>query len=409
MNCPRKDHSNESCADGVQSRRPLQLKRKEKMKILITAPENDSHTAPLKWALEQAGYSVACWSGLGWTDITQASISLLPDLQIKDAQIKDAQIKATQLKLGHHPVEPGDVIWIRKPAEPKPNPQTAAEDAKFAANEYRSFYHSLIYLLETLPVRVVNKYAASRFINNKSVQLLLARNCGMNVPRTLMSNSPQAVREYFRANPQRMICKTFSTHIWEKEQGGPVVVTETFELSADRLPSDEVLTFAPAIYQEMVVKKFDVRMVLLGAAVYSYSLHNPKGALDWRADSAHGLVRVEPIATPPEVEKSVLAFAAKSGIAFGSFDFAIDNQDRWWFLEVNEGGQFLWLDAANADLHVQEKFLAFLTSPDGSSRQTLEARQPEFPSWSDYLGSPAKARQLPEEADPDASFVSIEA
>jgi glutathione synthase/RimK-type ligase-like ATP-grasp enzyme len=364
------------------------------MKILITAPENDSHTAPLKWGLEQAGYSVACWAGLGWADAKQASISLLAD---------------AQLKLGHHLVGPGDVIWIRKPAEPKPNPQGAAEDAKFAANEYRSFYHSLMYLLETLPVRVVNKYAASRFINNKSVQLLLARACGMNVPRTLMTNSPQAVREYFRGNPQRTICKTFSTHIWEKEQGGPVAVTETFELNADMLPSDEVFTYAPAIYQEMVVKKFDVRMVLLGEAVYSYSLHNPKGALDWRADATHGLVRVEPIITPPEVEKSVLAFAAKSGIAFGSFDFAIDNQDRWWFLEVNEGGQFLWLDAANAGLHLQEKFLAFLTAPAGSSRQMLEARQSEFPSWSDYLASPAKGQQLPEEADPDASFVSIEA
>jgi glutathione synthase/RimK-type ligase-like ATP-grasp enzyme len=266
-----------------------------------------------------------------------------------------------------------------------------------------------MYLLETLPVRVVNKYAASRFIDNKAVQLLLARDCGMNVPRTLMTNSPQAVREYFRDNPQRMICKTFSTHIWEKEQGGPIVVTETFELSADMLPSDEVLTYAPAIYQELVVKKFDVRMVLLGAAVYSYSLHNPKGALDWRGDAAQGFVRVEPIITPPEVEKSVLAFAAKSGIACGSFDFAIDNQDRWWFLEVNEGGQFLWLDAANAGLHVQEKFLAFLTAPAGASRQMLEAKQSEFPSWSDYLASPAKERQLPEEADPDASFVSIEA
>jgi glutathione synthase/RimK-type ligase-like ATP-grasp enzyme len=380
------------------------LRGKKKMKILITAPENDNHTAPLKWALEQAGYSVACWAGLGWTEAKQASISLLPDLEIKDLQIKD-----TQLKLGRHLVEPGDVIWIRKPADPKPNPQTAAEDAKFAANEYRSFYHSLMYLLETLPARVINKYAASRFINNKSVQLLLARDCGMNVPRTLMTNSPQAVRDYFRGNPQRTICKTFSTHIWEKEQGGPVMVTETFELSADKLPSDEVLTYAPAIYQELIVKKFDVRMVLLGAAVYSYSLHNPKGALDWRGDATQGLVRVEAIVTPPEVEKSVLAFAAKSGIAFGSFDFAIDNQDRWWFLEVNEGGQFLWLDAANADLHVQEKFLAFLTSPDGSSRQMLEARQSEFPSLSDYLASPAKDRQLPEEADPDASYVSIEA
>ncbi len=368
------------------------------MKILITAPENENHTAPLKWALEQAGYSVACWAGLGWTEDKQASISLLPDMQFKD----------TQLKLGRHVVEPGDVIWIRRPLEPKPNPQTAPEDAKFAANEYRSFFDSLMYLLEKLPVRVVNKYTASRFINNKSVQLVLARACGMNVPSTLMTNSPPAVRDYFRNGSQRTICKVFSTHIWEKEQGGPIVVTETFELSADKLPSDEVLTYAPAIYQELVVKKFDVRMVLLGAAVFSYALHTPEGALDWRGDATHGLVRVEPIITPPEVEKSVLAFAEKSGIACGSFDFAIDNQDRWWFLEVNEGGQFLWLDAANADLHVQEKFLAFLTAPAGSSRQTLEAKQSEFPSWSAYLASPAKELQLPEEADPDASYVSME-
>src|SRR5436305_15235569 len=91
------------------------LRGKKKMKILITAPENENHTAPLKWALEQAGYSVACWAGLGWTEAKQASISLLED---------------TQLKLGRHLVEPGDVIWIRRPVEPKPNPQTAAEDAK---------------------------------------------------------------------------------------------------------------------------------------------------------------------------------------------------------------------------------------------------------------------------------------
>src|SRR5215475_2191818 len=104
-------------------------RRRRPMKILITAPENDNHTAPLKWALEQAGYSVACWAGLAWTEARQASISLLED---------------TQVKLGHHLVEPGDVIWVRRPVEPKPNPQTAPEDAKFAANEYRSFYHSLM-------------------------------------------------------------------------------------------------------------------------------------------------------------------------------------------------------------------------------------------------------------------------
>jgi len=174
------------------------------------------------------------------------------------------------------------------------------------------------------------------------------------------------------------------------------------------LPVDEVLTYAPAIYQEMVVKQFDVRMVLLGQAVFSYALHNPKGALDWRQDAGQGLVQVEPIVTPPDVEAHVLAFASRSGIAYGSFDFAVDAQGKWWFLEVNEGGQFLWLDEFNPNVHMQEKFSAFLTSPGSSSKQSIEERQSLFPSWKGYLASPAKDEVLPEEVDSEATFVSTE-
>jgi len=205
-----------------------------------------------------------------------------------------------------------------------------------------------------------------------------------------------------------MICKAFFPHIWQKQGSTSVAVTETFEISPEMLPADEVLTYAPAIYQEMVVKQFDVRMVLLGTTVYSCALHNPKGAIDWRQDASQGLVQVESIATPADVEQAVLAFAGRSGISYGSFDFAVDGDGQWWFLEVNEGGQFLWLDAFNHSLHVQEKFLAFLTSPEGSSRQTIEERQLLFPSWQDYLDSPAKAQQMPEEAQADPAFVSTE-
>jgi len=364
------------------------------MKILIVAPENDNHTAPLKWALQQGGFGVACWAGLGWAKKRQAAISLS---------------SANRVQLGEHVLEPGDVVWVRRPDPPKLNPQAAPEDQKFAVAEYRWFFQSVMYLLETLPVRCINKYSASRFINNKSVQLLLARACGMNVPATLMTNSPGAVRDYFQQTASRTICKAFFPHIWQKQAETSVAVTETFELTKEMLPADEVLTYAPAIYQEMVVKQFDVRMVVLGNAVHSYSLHNPTGAIDWRQDVGQGLVQVQPIETPPEVEESVLAFVARSQIAYGSFDFAVDNNGQWWFLEVNEGGQFLWLDDFNASLHVQEKFLAFLTSPEGSSKKILEERQLLFPSWKDYLDSPAKDAQAPEEADSEATFVSVEA
>jgi glutathione synthase/RimK-type ligase-like ATP-grasp enzyme len=363
------------------------------MKIVILALENDNHTAPIKWSLEQAGYNVVCWAGLGWEPERQASISFS---------------ERTQLTIGPHVLEAGDVVWIRRPERPRSHPLVTPADKKFSDEEYRWFFHAVMYFFEALPIRVINKYSASRFINNKSVQLLLANSCGLKVPHSLMSNAPQAVRKYVQNSQEPLICKAFFPHIWHKDDGHSFAVTETFKLTPDMLPSDEVLTYAPAIYQQMVVKQFDVRTVLLGTSIYSCSLHNQKDAIDWRQDAGQGLVRAEAIATPPEVEKGLLAFAAKSGISYGSFDFAVDNQGQWWYLEVNEGGQFLWLDDFNRSLRIQEKFLAFLTSPEGSSREVIEEKQSQFPSWQTYLDSAAKQEVPPEQPDPEATFMSRE-
>lgn len=362
------------------------------MKIVILAFENDNHTAPLKWALEQAGYTVACWGGLSWTEEQQASISFN---------------RSTRLTLGPYSVDPGDVVWIRRPSPAIHNPNVAEPDKNFAEGEYRWFSLSTLYSLECLPVRCVNKYSASRFINNKSVQLFLARSCGMNVPGTLMSNSPAEVKAFIEESSGRVVCKAFFPHIWKKADSEALAVTETFEITAGMLPADDVLTYAPSIYQDMIVKDFDVRMVLMGTAVFSYSLRNPKRALDWRQDAGQGLITVESIDTPPQIEKAVLSFASKAGITFGSFDFVIDATGRWWFLEVNEEGQFLWLDEFNPAAGIQEKFLAFLTSPEGSSKETIERQQSIFQSWKDYCQAPAREHVAPER-NIGAPILSIE-
>jgi glutathione synthase/RimK-type ligase-like ATP-grasp enzyme len=372
---------------------PVSLFRSgDQMKIVIVALDNDNHTAPIKWALEEAGYRVACWGGLSWEEGRQVSISFDEN---------------TQLELGPFSVDPGDVVWIRRPNPPLHHPNVAAPDKNFAQGEYKWFSWSALYLLEKLPVRCINRYSASRLINNKSVQLLLAKRSGLHVPETLMSNSPVRVRAFLERGPTQTICKAFFPHIWKKANSEALAVTETFEISADRLPADEVLTYAPAIYQTRIVKDFDVRMVLLGTTVYSYALHNPKGAIDWRQDAGQGIVTVEPIATPSEVEKAVLVFADQAGITFGSFDFAVDRSDKWWFLEVNEEGQFLWLDDLNPAGRILEKFLAFLTLPESSSRQTIQEREAHFPSWKDYSRSPAR-EQVPPEVNVGAPILSIE-
>jgi hypothetical protein len=351
------------------------------MKVIIFAYEKENHTAPVKWALEQAGYQVACWGGLSWIEQQQAS--LLVDSQ-------------TDMTLGPFTVEEGDAIWIRRPDHPTHNPNVAESDRKFAEMEYRSFYHSIAYTLETLPVWCINKFSAARFIHNKAVQLRLARACSLRVPRTLLSNCPGSIRPFVAHNSNRTIGKGFTPHVWQRENEGGVSVTSTFELTPEQLPSDEVLTYAPGIYQDMVVKEFDVRMVLMGHRVYSFALHNSKKALDWRQDAGLGNVQVETIPTPPDVEKGILAFAQKAGICFGSVDFAVDKDGQWWFLEINEQGQFLWLDQFNARAKTLEKFCSFITVPEGST-QPLEQREGLFPSFSDYI---KVYRSLPENQEP---------
>src|ERR1043166_3844013 len=78
---------------------PKLLKRRRMpMKLIVLAPEDDNHTAPIKWAMEKAGQKVVCWAGLSWTDEGQSSLLIKND---------DTMI------LGGHSVDPGDVIWVR--------------------------------------------------------------------------------------------------------------------------------------------------------------------------------------------------------------------------------------------------------------------------------------------------------
>src|ERR1041385_3893885 len=358
------------------------------MKIIVLAHPKDDHAAPVCWALEQAGYQTGCWGGVSPAEQDQAS--LLMDEQ-------------TCTPGGPPRGKSYVFLGPRNPPPPQDPPGTKA------ASPHSSFFDALACMLENLPVRCVNRYSASRLVRNKAVQLRLAAGAGLKVPETLMANSPAPVREFFDRNPHQAICKAFATHVWQQQGSTDVTVTETFSLDRADLPADdEVFTYAPAIYQAKVRKQFDVRAVLMGERVYSFAVRTPANSLDWRHDAALRKVAVEPVATPAAVESGVLRFAAAAGVCTGSLDFAVDCNGEWWFLEINEQGQFLWLDDFCPQAQLLEKFCAFLTTPQGS-RQTLEERQGLFPSIAEYQRSHQQEKALNiATTSADAPFKSVE-
>jgi hypothetical protein len=340
------------------------------MKVLVFAPEQDNHVAPIRWALRQAGYDVACWSGVAWSEQEQASVFLR---------------ESPRVILGRDGLEPGDTVWLRQPDQPDFGPGSGDRPTP-PSSHYIAFFLSVASMLEMQPVRCINPFSASRLIRHKAVQLHFAHISGLRTPTTVMSNSPAAIRTIFESG-HRIVCKPFASHFWQQSTGG-VAVAGTFELGRDELPEDEVFTYAPAIFQQRIAKDFDVRTVLMGQSIYSFALRTPGGALDWRPQAAMGRICVEPIATPAGVEKALLAFAQETGVCFGSIDFAVDAGGAWWFLEINEQGQFLWLDQLHPAAGLQQKFCSFLTTPGSCER--LEDREHLFPSLDEYEKSPEK-------------------
>jgi glutathione synthase/RimK-type ligase-like ATP-grasp enzyme len=270
------------------------------------------------------------------------------------------------------------------------------------------FWHEIVSTFERLPARCINKPSATNLINNKAVQLLLAGKSGLRVPATVMSNAPAAVREFFDRYPDSAVCKPFVPHIWQRQDSKYTAVAETFPLTREQLPSDEVFTYAPAIYQQRIDKKFDVRTVLMGESIYSFALRTPANSLDWRFDAAINNLDVQSIPTPAEVENGLLTFAQASGVCFGSVDFAVDRHGQWWFLEINEEGQFLWLEQYSTQAALLQKFCAFLAAAEDSGG-SLEDRQGLFPSLVDYeRAHPNRETMDIRHATADAPFKSVE-
>ncbi len=72
------------------------------------------------------------------------------------------------------------------------------EQAFIAGNDSRGLFESL---LIRLPVRWVNGWRAYQLHQTKPVQLALVSRLGVPIPATLLSNDPEAVRDFAARHP----------------------------------------------------------------------------------------------------------------------------------------------------------------------------------------------------------------
>lgn len=257
------------------------------------------------------------------------------------------------------------VVWNRRPQSPALPTLLDPADRAYAWEQNLIAQRSLSALCDQ--AFWANAPEAVRAANLKPLQLRLAPDAGLNIPATLVSNEPRAIRDFLAAHP-RVIHKPLNGHIWR--EGGREWGSYTARVQASDLPQDALLRATPAIFQEQVDKHCEVRAQFFGDSCLALRIESSRlayGEYDWRLHQ-HGAATSGAIELPAEVHSACRRLMRALGIVAGAFDFIVTPEGRWIFLEVNEAGQFLFLEMWCRELPVVDACCAFLSARDPDFR-----------------------------------------
>lgn len=178
----------------------------------------------------------------------------------------------------------------------------------------------------------------------KPVQLATAARCGLSIARTLVTNDPGAVRRFAEASPHGLVHKTFGANTLT--ENGTLKVAFTRRLAtADLAELDGVQHTAHQFQDWLASKAYEVRVVAVGGQLFPVAIHATSSAarLDWRSD--YDALSYELIQLPSDVDKGIRRYLDSLGLTYAAFDFVVDHDGCYTFLESNSSGQFGWLEA----------------------------------------------------------------
>jgi ATP-grasp ribosomal peptide maturase len=235
-------------------------------------------------------------------------------------------------------------IWYRRPRRFETDPNLTEIETNFALNESRFGLGGILRSLNALWVNSAESDAAA---NYKPWQLRAAAACGLTIPPTLITNDPAEVDEFRRYCPDGVIYKTLSGAPRSDDYVASIYTTSLdADLEQDPATTADILAgvgHCTCLFQANVPKRADLRVTIVGDAVFSVAIDNDHDALDFRKLDVGGL-RHEVHPLPAEVENSLKRLTRMLGLEFGAVDLALTPEGNYVFLEINPNGQWGWIE-----------------------------------------------------------------
>lgn len=239
-------------------------------------------------------------------------------------------------------------VWYRRLASPRLDEQISdAEARRFALGESRAFLRGLWNILQDR--FWMNALTANEVAGSKPLQLAVAQNVGLTIPRTLITNKPSDVAAFVQRSEGPVIYKPLESFATDPSPDGaiPAKCVYTNIITSSHLNSfGAQVRLSPCLFQEYVPKQVELRITIIGdefltAAIDSQA--SEKSRVDWRR---YDLERTpyQPYQLSEVNKQKLSALMKELGLVYGAIDCVVRPDGEMVFLEVNPGGQWLWIE-----------------------------------------------------------------
>jgi glutathione synthase/RimK-type ligase-like ATP-grasp enzyme len=166
-------------------------------------------------------------------------------------------------------------------------------------------------------------------------QLQVARQVGLSIPDTLITNEPAAAREFIEVHGVGHVVRKAFRNIAQAPR-------ETHLLRDEDVALLDTVRFTPVIFQRFVPADLDLRVTIVENEVFAAAIESEARYL---ADYRPGLAsaKVTPFALPPAVTEKLLALMKILNLNFGAIDLRVTPDGDYVFLEVNPAGEYLFI------------------------------------------------------------------
>jgi MvdD family ATP-grasp ribosomal peptide maturase len=200
-------------------------------------------------------------------------------------------------------------------------------------------------MLASIKAFYMDRVQNIRHAENKQLQLQVARELGLEIPRTLITNDPESVVEFAKSSETGIVTKMLSAFALYENGSQRVVFTN--RVKPEDLEALSGLRLCPMTFQEMVPKAMELRVTVVGREVFSASINSQaskRAAHDWRRDGAAMIEEWRRYELPDDIKARLLELMDYFGLNYGAIDIIVTPDNRHIFLEVNPAGEFFWLE-----------------------------------------------------------------